>query len=193
MWMTNGAGSTSSSLNLLSSLGYLLILKKLHTGRVITSREITPMYILNNGFRAPKVDGILPHFLVLHRMMRRTLAPRINDSDAIPAYERNLLDALIKYERFDVFDYIVDEIWNIAINPLRSCGSAQYIMCMIEMVAHDRFYKDVAYEPLCLAVSKDSTHRRTSPPPPDVAPTRTARSGGASSSSSSNSSFLKMF
>jgi hypothetical protein len=118
MWMTNGAGSTSSSLNLLSSLGYLFILKKLHTGRVITSREITPMYILNNGFRAPKVDGILPHFLVLHRMMRRTLAPRINDSDAIPAYERNLLDALIKYERFDVFDYIVDEIWNIAINPL---------------------------------------------------------------------------
>jgi hypothetical protein len=65
-------------------------------------------------------------------------------------------------------------------------------MCMIEMVAHDRFYKDVAYEPLCLAVSKDSTHRRTSPPP-DVAPTRTARSGGESSSSSSNSGFLKMF
>jgi hypothetical protein len=38
------------------------------------------------------------------------LALRIGDSDAIPAYERNLLDALMKFERFDVFDYIVDEI-----------------------------------------------------------------------------------
>jgi hypothetical protein len=72
--------------------------------------EMTPMYILNNGFRAPRIDEILPHFAVLHRMMRRTLASRIGDSDAIPAYERNLLDALMKYERFDVFDYIIDEI-----------------------------------------------------------------------------------
>jgi hypothetical protein len=27
--------------------------KKLHSGRVIFPREITPMYILNNDFRAP--------------------------------------------------------------------------------------------------------------------------------------------
>jgi hypothetical protein len=79
-------------------------------------REMTPMYIPNSGFHAPKVDGILPHFLTLH-WMRRTLAPRIGDSNAISAYEQNLLDALMKHERFDVFDYIVDEIWNIAINP----------------------------------------------------------------------------
>jgi hypothetical protein len=45
--------------------------------------------------------------------MRRTLAPRIGYSKAIPAYERNLLDALMKSVRFDVFEYIVDEIWNI--------------------------------------------------------------------------------
>jgi hypothetical protein len=79
-------------------------------------REMTPMYIPNSGFHAPKVDGILPHFLTLH-WMRRTLAPRIGDSNAISAYEQNLLDALMKHEQFDVFDYIVDEIWNIAINP----------------------------------------------------------------------------
>jgi hypothetical protein len=68
------------------------------------------MYILNNEFHAPKVAGILPHFLVLHRMRRRTLVARIGNSDAILTYERNLLDALMKYEHFDVFDYIVDEI-----------------------------------------------------------------------------------
>jgi hypothetical protein len=76
----------------------------------MAQRQMTPMYILNNGFHAPRIDGILPHFAVLHRMTRRTLAPRIGDSDAIPTYERNLLDALMKYERFDVFDYIIDEI-----------------------------------------------------------------------------------
>jgi hypothetical protein len=102
------------------------------------------MYILNSGFHAPKVDRIPLHFLVLHRMLRGALVLRIGNSDAIPAYERNLLDALMKYEQFDVFDYIMDEIWNIPMNPLRSCGFAPYIMCMIEMVAHERFYKDVA-------------------------------------------------
>jgi hypothetical protein len=155
-------------------------------------RETTPMYILNNGFCAPQVDGILPHFLVLHRMMRRTLAPRIGDSNVIPAYERNLLDALMKHEQFDVFDYIVNEIWNIVTNSQRSCGFAPYIQCMIEVVAHERFYKDVAHKSLRPTVPKDLRTHRSPPPPQAVAPIRTTRSGGASSSSS-NSDFLKMF
>jgi hypothetical protein len=90
-------------------------------------REMTPLYILNSGSQPPKVEGLLPHFLVLHRTMRKTLAPRIGYSDAISAYERNLLDALMKLVRFDIFEYIVDDIWNIATNPLRSCGFASYI------------------------------------------------------------------
>jgi hypothetical protein len=103
-----------------------------------------------------------------------------------------LLDALMKHEWFDVFDYIVDEIWNIATNPQRSCGFVSYIQCMIEVVAHVRFYKDVGHEPLHPAIPKDPRTHHSSSPPPVVAPTRTTRSGG-SSSSSSNSSFLKMF
>jgi hypothetical protein len=87
-------------------------------------REMTLMYIPNSGFCAPKVERILPHFFVLHQMRRRTLASRIGDLDAILTYEQNLLDALMKHERFDEFDYIMDEIWNIAMNPLRSCGFA---------------------------------------------------------------------
>jgi hypothetical protein len=90
-------------------------------------REMTPLYIPNSGSQPPKVEGLLPHFLVLHRTMRKTLAPRIGYSEAISAYERNLLDALMKLVRFDIFEYIVDDIWNIAINPLRSCGFASYI------------------------------------------------------------------
>jgi hypothetical protein len=92
--------------------------------------------------------------------MRRTLAPRIGDSDAILAYERNLLDALMKFEWFDVFDYIIDEIWNIAINPQRSCGFAPYIMCLIEVVAHERFYKDVhmSHSPCSSEGTKKPSH-----------------------------------
>jgi hypothetical protein len=63
---------------------------------------------------------------------------------------------------------------------------------MIETVAHERFYKDVAHEPLHPIVPKAPTRHHISPPL-DVAPTRTIHSGGASSSSSANSGFLKMF
>jgi hypothetical protein len=98
-------------------------------------REMTPMYVQNGGFQPSMVEGLLPHFLVVHRMMRKTLAPRIGYSEVIPAYERNLLDALMKSVRFDVFKYTVDEIWNIATNPLGSCGFAPYIQFMIVSVA----------------------------------------------------------
>jgi hypothetical protein len=97
-------------------------------------REMTPMYFQDGGFQPPKVERLLTHFLVLHRMMRRTLASRIGYSEAISAYEKNLLDALIKPVRFDVFEYIMDEIWNIATNPFKSCGFAPYIQFMIESV-----------------------------------------------------------
>jgi hypothetical protein len=51
-----------------------------------------------------------------------------------------------------VFEYIVDEIWNIETNPQRSYGFSPYIQYMIEVVAHEKFYKDVAHEPLHLAL-----------------------------------------
>jgi hypothetical protein len=193
--MTNGRRfniKLTQFAELLGLLSHLDIPKKLHTGRVMALREMPPMYILNSGFRAPRIDGILPHFAVMYKMMMRTLALRIDDSNAILAYEWNLLDALMKYERFDVFDYIIDEIWNIAINPQRSCGFAPYIMCMIETVAHERLYKDVAHEPLHPVVLKDPRSHHTSPPL-DVAPTRPTHSGGTSSSSSTSFGLLKMF
>jgi hypothetical protein len=139
------------------------------------------------------VDGLLPHFLTLHMMMRKTLASRIGYSEAISAYEQNLLDALMKLVHFDLFEYIVDEIWNIATNPLRSCGFAPYIQHMIEMVTHEKFYKDVAHGPLHPAVPKDPWAPRASSSAPAAAPSRTTRDGGASSAASSNSGILKMF
>jgi hypothetical protein len=158
MWMTNGRRFHVKLAQFAQIIGFssqLDIPKKLHSGRVMMPREMTPMYIQNGGFQPPKVEGLIPHFLVLHRMMRKTLALRIDYSEVIPVYERNLLDALMKPVCFDVFEYIVDEIWNIATNPLRSCGFATYIQFMIESVAQEKFYKDVRHDSLRPAMPKD--------------------------------------
>jgi hypothetical protein len=123
MWMTNGRRfhvQLSRFAQILGLSSHLDIPKKLHSGRVMMLREMTPLYISDSGSQPPKVEGMLPHFLVLHRMMRKTLAPRIDYSEDIATYKRNLLDALMKPMHFDVFEYIVDEIWNIATNLLRS-------------------------------------------------------------------------
>jgi hypothetical protein len=114
--------------------------------------------------------------------MRKTLALKIGYSEAIPSYERNLLDALMKLVHFDVFKYIVDEIWNIATNPLRSCGFATYIQCMIEMVTKEEFYKDTRHDPLGPVVPKDPRASRAGSSA--AAPSRTTHIGGASSTSS---------
>jgi hypothetical protein len=167
--------------------------KKLHSGRVMMPREMAPMYVQDGGFQPPKVKGLLLHFLVLHRMMWKTLAPRIGYSEAIPAYERNFLDALMKPVRFDVFEYIVDEIWNIATNPLRSYGFALYIQFMIKSVAQEKFYKDVRHDSLRPAVPKDlRTSRAGSSSSTTAAPSRTTRSGGSLSAPVPSSSILKI-
>jgi hypothetical protein len=122
-------------------------------------------------------------------MMRKTLAPRIGYSEAIPAYERNLLDALMKPVRFNIFEYIVDEIWNIATNPVRSCGFAPYIQFMIESVAQEKFYKDVHQVSLHPAMPKDPRASRACSSAPLA---RTTRNGGAPSAPATNSDILKM-
>jgi hypothetical protein len=111
--MTNGRRFTIKLTQFTQILGLssqLDIPKKLHSGIVMMPREMTPMYNQNSDFQSPKIDGLLPHFLVLHRMMRKTRAQRIGYSKAISAYERNLLDAIMNPTCFDVFEYIVDEI-----------------------------------------------------------------------------------
>jgi hypothetical protein len=40
----------------------------------------------------------------------------------------------MKLVHIDVFEYNVDEIWNIDTNPHRSCGFPPYIQFMIESV-----------------------------------------------------------
>jgi hypothetical protein len=126
-------------------------------------------------------------------MRRRTLTSRIDYSEAIPANERNLLDALMKPVRFDVFEYIVDEIWSIATNPLRSCSFAPYIQFMIESVAQEKFYKDVCHDSLRPAVPKEPMASYAgSSAALAAAPSHTTCSGGAHSAPAPHSGILKM-
>jgi hypothetical protein len=126
-------------------------------------------------------------------MMRKTLAPRIGYSEVIPTYEMNLLYALMKPVCFDVFEYIMDEIWNIATNPLRSCDFAPYIQFMIESVAQEKFYKDVCHDSLRPAVPKDPRASRAGySVAPTAAPSHATCSGGAPSAPATNSDILKM-
>jgi hypothetical protein len=122
-------------------------------------------------------------------MIRKALTPRIGYLEAIPTFERNLLDALMKPACFNVFDYIVDETWNIATNPLRSYGFAPYIQFMIEFVAQEKSYKDVHHDSLHPAVPKDPRASRAGS---SVAPAHTIRSGGTPSAHAPNISILKM-
>jgi hypothetical protein len=67
MWMRNGRRfhiKLTQFVELLGLSSHLAIPKKLHTRRVMALREMTPMYILNSGFHAPRNDGILPHFVI---------------------------------------------------------------------------------------------------------------------------------
>jgi hypothetical protein len=66
----------------------------------------------------------------------------------VPQFERNLLKATIEKTKFNIFDFILQEIWNIAISNNRSCAYAPYIMALIEIVSKQTFVKDVEHTPL---------------------------------------------
>jgi hypothetical protein len=86
MWMTNGSRfyvKLSQFAQILGLSSQLDIPKKLHSGQVIMAREMTWSFFANSSFQPPKVEGLLPHFLMLHRMMRKTLALRIGYSEVL--------------------------------------------------------------------------------------------------------------
>jgi hypothetical protein len=63
-------------------------------------------------------------------------------------YERNILYAISEEERFNVFDFIFQEIWNVDISNNRSCAYEPYIMKMIEKVKKKTFVKNVKHTKL---------------------------------------------
>jgi hypothetical protein len=164
---------------------------QIHSERIMEPAEMDFMYAQGTQYRAPRINNLLPELMVMHRLLRVTLSPRIGDSTAIPRYERNLLRAYYERKHFNVPAFIFMEIVNISTSPLRSYGIAPRIMFIIEKVAREALVKDVVCGDLkpntpCLPV-----YPRGSSPPPAAA--STVRTRGATSSSSGGSTLFKMF
>jgi hypothetical protein len=87
------ASSTLSlCLALLQTWGLLLIpsIPRIFMMRVLELNEMSSMYETTD-FRALSITNFKPELIVLHRVVRKTLAPRESDSSRVPQYERNLL------------------------------------------------------------------------------------------------------
>jgi hypothetical protein len=76
------------------------------------------------------------------------LSPREGDSSRVPQYARNILHAISEEERFNVFDFIFQEIWNVVVSNNRSCAYAPYIMKMVENVSRKTFVKNIEHTKL---------------------------------------------
>jgi hypothetical protein len=149
-WMTDGVkysifiGRFASILGLGVSTKHSL---NLHDGDVLGLSQMASMYETPD-FNAPTITHFKPEMIVLHRVIRKTLAPREGDSSRVPQFERNLLKTISEKTKFNAFNFILQEIWNIAISNIRSCAYAPYIMALIETVSKRTFVKDVEHTPL---------------------------------------------
>jgi hypothetical protein len=56
-----------------------------------------------SDLNAPTITNFKPEMIVLHRVIRKTLAPREGDSSRVPQFERNLLKAITEKTKFNVF------------------------------------------------------------------------------------------
>jgi hypothetical protein len=104
----------------------------------------------------------------------------------------HLLKAITKKTKFNAFDFIIQEMWNIAISNNRSCAYAPYILALIEIVSKRTFVKNVEHTPL-----RPKKQFNSLPPSaasvPSAATTPSSDEPRTSSSSSGHSAFFKLF
>jgi hypothetical protein len=191
-WMIGGTkysisiGQFASILGLRASTKHSL---NLRDGNVLGLSQMTSM-CETPDFNAPTITNFKPEMIVLHRVIRKTLAPREGDSSRVPQFERNLLKAISEKTKFNAFDFIIQEMWNIAIFNNRSCACAQYIMALVETVSKRTFVKDVDHIPL-RSKNQYNSLPRSAPSVPSAA--TTSSSDEPHSSSSGCSDFFKLF
>jgi hypothetical protein len=125
------------------------------------------MYVPGVATKPPYNNNFKPELVTLHRILRKTLAPREGDATTCLAYERNLIKYMMGEEEFNAFDYMLMEIWSITLNPLKACGYAPQIMCMIEKVTgctivnneeHKTFRPQIPYALVVAPASPPATH-----------------------------------
>jgi hypothetical protein len=96
----------------------------------------------NKGIFCETTD-MLPFYVYLNWLFRRTVTPREGDGTKILAYNKNTLAATAPNANgfeFSVFDLIWEETNAISENPFKSCGYAPYLIHMIERVTAWTFF-----------------------------------------------------
>jgi hypothetical protein len=152
-WMTNGVRYSSTAKVFAQHLHLQAHFKhqqNLHDGDPMVSAQLKHFYLLGEAANAPTITDATPDVILLHRMLRVILVPHIGDAFAIPSYERNLIDAIKKQEPFNIFDYTLQEIWNVVVTPSHACSYAPFIMSFIEHVSEIIFVKDVQHHDIKL-------------------------------------------
>jgi hypothetical protein len=170
-WMTDGVKYSSTAKVFAKHLHLQTHFKhkqSLHDGDPLVAAQMKHFYLVGEAANAPTITGATPDVLLLHQMLRVTQAPRIGDASSIPSYERNLIDAIKKQEPFNIFDYILQEIWNVKVTPSWACAYAPFIMSFIEHVSWLTFVKDVKHRDIKPQVPSSANHFRQAPPPPST-------------------------
>jgi hypothetical protein len=148
------------------------------------------MYDAANQGNFGNVDVLYTYFSTPNRMLK-TIYLRARERERerydthVSNYIRNLLARMREgASPFSVFDFVWEEIKIISKSPHNFCGSAPYIMIMLENVAEDLIgiiLNDVKHKPLLLP-----TKNPTIPPPP--APNGEPTAAGTSTHSNRHNS-----
>ena len=150
-WMTEGNWYGISYKQFASLLGFDhddTNRVKIHISPYMEKKDMKSMYMPGQKHHYGSVHGMLPFYVYLHRMFRKTLAPREGDQSNISFYGRDLLKYMNPSERdFCVVDYIWEEMKTISCSPQKSCGYAPYLMHIIEAVTNSTFEYDHEHEP----------------------------------------------
>jgi hypothetical protein len=192
-WMTNGL-RYSSTLKVFAQHLHLQAhfqhRQNLHDGDPMVFAQMKHFYLPGQATNAPTITSATPDVILLHRMLRVTLASWIEDASSIPSYERNLIDAIKKQEPFNIFDYILQEIWNVAVTPSQACAYAPFIMSFIEHVFGLSFVKDVHHMDLKPQLPSSTNLFRQTPPPPPSTTSALSSSYGPGSSKGCSDIFM---
>jgi hypothetical protein len=105
-WMSDGTKYSISVGRFASILGLGASTKNplnLHDGYVLGLSQMASMYETPD-FNTPTITNFKPEMIVLHRVIRKTFAPRAGDSSRVPQFERTLLKANSEKTKFNAFD-----------------------------------------------------------------------------------------
>jgi hypothetical protein len=155
---------------------------KIHMALKLDVRKIKFMYHRNNQGNFGEITDMLPFYVYINWLFRRTLTPRKGDGTKILAYNKNIVAAIAPNANgfeFSVFGFIWEEIKAISENPLKSCGYAPFIMHMIERVLGRTFGYDKDHHPLRIKNDLRATMEdRRAMAPWGSSPPRAARGRG---------------